>query len=75
MFSKEIFAQRLAALRTESGQSQKAIASYLSVARTTVTMMETGQRAPSIEVACMLADYFHVPLDYLCGRSDDPSLF
>lgn len=73
MFSKEIFARRLSNLRTASSVSQLAIASKIGVGRTSVTLLETGQRAPSVEVLCALADYFDVSLDYLVGRSDDPT--
>ncbi|MEK5166554.1 helix-turn-helix transcriptional regulator [Paenibacillus sp. FSL R5-0527] len=36
-----------------------------------VSHWERGTRTPSLEVACALADYFDVSLDYLVGRSDD----
>ena len=42
----------------------------------TVTMYqfyEYGKNEPTASVLCRLADYFDVSLDYLCGRSDDPS--
>lgn len=72
MFSKEIFAARLLALRKEKGIGQQALAEHLGVSFHQVSKMETGQRGASLEVACALADYFDVSLDYLVGRSDDP---
>lgn len=72
MFSKEIFAARLLALRKEKGIGQQALAEHLGVSFHQVSKMETGQRGASLEVACALADYFDVSLDYLVGRSNDP---
>ena len=73
MFSKEIFSSRLLALRKEKGITQQTLAEHLGVSFHQVSKMETGQRAASLEVACALADYFDVSLDYLVGRSDDPT--
>lgn len=72
MFTKEIFASRLLSLRKERAISQQALADHLGVSFHQVSKMETGQRGASLEVACALADYFDVSLDYLVGRSDDP---
>lgn len=73
MFTKEIFASRLLSLRKERAISQQALADHLGVSFHQVSKMETGQRGASLEVACALADYFNVSLDYLVGRSDDPT--
>ena len=73
MFSKEIFAARLLALRKEKGIAQQVLAEHLGVSFHQVSKMETGQRGASLEVACALADYFDVSLDYLVGRSDVPA--
>lgn len=75
MFSKEIFAQRLLLLRTAQRASQADLARYAGVSRTTITMIESGQRAASIEVACAIADYFDVSLDYIVGRSNNSSRY
>ena len=73
MFTKEIFASRILSLRKERAISQQALADHLGVSFHQVSKMETGQRGASLEVACALADYFNVSLDYLVGRSDDPT--
>lgn len=72
MFSKEIFSERLKALRAEKGVRQSELAALIGVRNTAVSMMESGSRSPSVEVLCALADYFDVSLDYLVGRSDIP---
>ncbi len=72
MFDKSVFGARVLALRKSSGFSQQVIAEHLGISFHQVSKMETGQRGPSLEVACALADFFNVSLDYLVGRSDDP---
>ncbi|WP_334077935.1 helix-turn-helix transcriptional regulator [Paenibacillus sanfengchensis] len=71
MFNREIFAERFKNLRRVKSISQQDIASSLGVDRTIVSHWERGTRVPSLEIACSLADYFDVSLDYLVGRSDD----
>lgn len=73
MFDKKIFGERLSALRTSANLSQQSLGLELSVGKSAISMMESGQRAASADMLCALADYFDVSLDYLCGRSDDPS--
>ena len=70
---RENFSVRLLSCRTNIHISQKTLADVLGVSDAAITMMEKGRRAPSFEVLCALADYFDVSLDYLVGRSDDPS--
>lgn len=69
MFNRVLFAERFKQLRLEKLVSQQDIASSLGVDRTIVSHWERGTRIPSLEIACALADYFEVSLDYLVGRS------
>ena len=34
---------------------------------------ECGESEPTLSTLIRLADYFHVSLDYLAGRTDDPT--
>lgn len=52
---------------------QKDIARDVGLALRTYQYYETGQRKPDSDALIALADYFDVSLDYLVGRSDDPS--
>ena len=70
---KDNFSKCLLNCRKSKGLSQKALADILGVSDAAITMMEKGKRAPSFEILIALADYFDVSLDYLCGRSDDPT--
>lgn len=72
MFSKEIFSGRLLCLRKQNNTTQSDLASIIGLNRTAITRMECGDRAPSVEVLCALADYFDVSLDYLVGRTNNP---
>ena len=67
MFLKEIFAARLFSLRKSKKISQQALADHLGVSFHQVSKMETGRRGASLDVACALAVYFGVSLDYLTG--------
>ena len=70
---QKTFAQNLATLRKNAGISQKALASILGISDAAVNMLEKEKRLPSFEILLALADYFNVSIDYLVGRSDDPT--
>lgn len=72
MLDKKTFGDRVSALRTSKNVSQQALAVYLGIGKSAVSMIENGQRAASADNLIALADYFDVSLDYLVGRSDNP---
>lgn len=65
--------ERLRTLRKSKGVTQKSIAEAVSIAEVSYQRYEYGTVRPSLDMLCALADYFDVSLDYLCGRSDNPS--
>lgn len=65
--------QRLKTLRLEQKPTQKAIASAVGITEVSYQRYEYDTVRPSIDVLIALADYFDVSLDYLVGRSDDPT--
>mgnify|MGYP004459734371 FL=1 len=67
------FSERLSALRKEKNISLKELGYILGVTDESVRLLEKSKRSPSFEILCALADYFNVSLDYLVGRSDDPT--
>lgn len=73
LFAKEIFAQRLLELRTSKNISQSQLGEIAGISYFAIGKMEKAQRAASIEVLYALADYFDVSIDYLVGRSNDPT--
>jgi transcriptional regulator with XRE-family HTH domain len=67
------FAERLKKLRESRGLSQEACAKNFGIATNTIGMYESGYREPNIERLNQLATFFNVSLDYLVGRTDDPT--
>lgn len=53
--------------------TQKQAAVAAGVTESMYQFYEYGKNEPTARVLLALADYFDVSLDYLCGRSDDPS--
>ena len=73
------FAARFAELRADNDIKQKDLAQLLNVSVSAVSHYEKGLNTPDLGNLILLADYFHVSLDYLAGRSkhrcppaDDP---
>ena len=66
------FAERLKELRTEAGLTQKQLSIELkgSIDQSSIARWELGVRIPLLDAAAILAEYFGVSLDYLCGLED-----
>ena len=60
---KIVFADMLKKLRTEKGWTQQELAKRARVSKSTISMLETGERKPSFQVLETLADIFNVNLD------------
>ena len=65
---------RLKALRKAKSISQQKLATDLCTSQNTISRYETGEREPGIVELIQLADYFHVSIDYLVGRTDNPKI-
>ena len=70
----EKLSERLKTLRNSSPVTQKHLAEILGVTERSYQRFEAGTSCPSIKTLIALADYFNVSLDYLVGRSDNPTL-
>ena len=64
---------RFKAVRTEKKLTQKQVANGIGVPERQYQYYEYGKNSPSALLLIALADYFDVSLDYLVGRSDDPT--
>lgn len=53
--------------------TQKEAANHAGVSEVMYQFYEYGRSEPTAKVLIALADYFDVSLDYLVGRSDDPT--
>lgn len=67
-------ADRLKELRKRKGISQYQVARDLNISRSTYTSWELGRTFPNDEeMLRKLAEYFGVSIDYLLGKTDDPT--
>ena len=62
--------ERMKKLRKEAKLSQVNLVKDLSMHTTTYRRYESGERDLPMEVAIQIAEYYHVSLDYLVGRTD-----
>ncbi|MCI8477113.1 MAG: helix-turn-helix transcriptional regulator [Oscillospiraceae bacterium] len=73
MFPTKIFSERLISVRKSRNIPAKAVADALGLSKAAISQFESGKNAPSSAVLLALADFFNISLDYLVGRSDDPT--
>ncbi len=64
---------RIKDLREDHDKTQQEIADYLNMHRSVYRRYETGERELPLWAAVKLADLYRTSVDYLVGRTDDPS--
>lgn len=64
---------RLKELRQSRNISQLKLAMDLGINQNTVSRYETGVYQADYEMLIRFADYFDVSIDYLLGRTQDPT--
>jgi transcriptional regulator with XRE-family HTH domain len=69
----ELLGDRLRQQRKQRKLTQENVAQRIGVARTTYAMYEQNSREPDNETLQKLADFFEVSIDYLLGRTNDPT--
>lgn len=67
-----MYFRRLRDMREDSDLKQTDIAEYLGIQQTVYSRYERGFQTIPLELLIRLADYYHVSLDYLTGRTDKP---
>ena len=67
MTTKEILAQRIAALREEAKITRQKAANDLGISRNSLEYYEKGKRTPDVGMLSRLAEYYSVSADYLLG--------
>ncbi len=65
---------KLREIRKSRNISQLKLAMDLNMSQNTISRYETGEREPGINELIKIADYFHVSIDYLLGRTDNPNI-
>lgn len=74
MDNSSAFPARLRKLRERQRRKQYAVAEMCGLDRRTYRRYERGEKEPSVESLEKLADYFEVSIDYLRGRTDNPTI-
>lgn len=64
------FPKRLRRLREKKRISRVVLSELCGLSKNAVARYERGERQPTTEALCALADYFGVSTDYLLGRSE-----
>ncbi len=67
------FSENLIALRKERKLFQKDIATGIGCTLRAYQYYEADKQEPTLSKLTALADFYNVSLDYLVGRSDDPT--
>ena len=61
------------ALREDKDVSQKTLGELLGMAQNTYSQYENGKITWTAELLIKLSDYYHVSIDYLLDRTNDPT--
>ena len=62
--------RRILDLREDQDLTQAQVGKAIQVPQRTYAYYESGQRMIPPHVLCALADFYHVSVDYLLGRTD-----
>lgn len=65
-----MFKERLKELREDCGLSMRELANKIGVSTNTISRWERGERIPNLDALVVLAKFFKVSTDYLCGLED-----
>lgn len=71
----EVFADRLALLMMEHGETQMALAEAIDGDNVSISRYVTRRAVPRLESLIKIADHYGVSIDYLLGRTDVPEIF
>mgnify|MGYP001053429951 FL=1 len=63
--------QRIRQLRKENNITQEELGKMYGLAKSTVSLYESGRSNPDDEIKQMIADHFNVSVDWLLGRTDE----
>lgn len=66
---------RIKELRRQQHITQLKMAMDLHMSQNTISRYENGEREPGVAELIRIADYFHVSIDYLVGRTDIPQMY
>jgi transcriptional regulator with XRE-family HTH domain len=69
-----MFSERFLQLRKERDLTQKQLANELHFSENAIQNYERKRRSPTYDALIHIADFFNVSIDYLVGRTDNPSI-
>ena len=64
------FPKRLQKLREKEGKSRVVLSQLCGLPDTAIMRYERGEVNPNLDSVVAIADYFHVSVDYLLGRTN-----
>lgn len=64
------FPKRLKELRDKQHKSRKTVSELCGLYPDAIRRYELGESKPDVDALIAIADYFHVSLDYLTGRTN-----
>ncbi|WP_326200859.1 helix-turn-helix domain-containing protein [Dysosmobacter sp.] len=68
----EMIYQRIRDLREDNDWKQEYVAEKIGITQTTYSKYELGKVNIPLDMMIRLADLYHVSVDYLVGRTDEP---
>ena len=71
MFSKEVFCQRLRAVRKAHGETQTDLGNLLGIRKSRISEIESGITSASAEKIYLICEHYGVSADYLLGLTDE----
>lgn len=69
------YPNRIRALREDGDQSQAQIAKLLNIGQRTYCDYELGKTRIPVDSLILLAEYYNVSMDYICGLTKDKKVF
>lgn len=68
MYDKNTLSKRIKELRQKKNLTQRQLAKMANTTPTSVSAYEKGQKTPSIEALCNIANVLETSVDWLCGN-------
>lgn len=63
---------RIKELRKHAGLTQKEFGQLFGLAKNTISQYENGSHAPNDDIKIAIANHFHISMDYLMGKTNNP---
>ncbi|HZG16206.1 MAG TPA: helix-turn-helix transcriptional regulator [Candidatus Bathyarchaeia archaeon] len=67
------YGKRLRALRQKHGFSMSQVAERIGISKSSYAGYETNYRHPPMDKMLLLSELFHVSIDYILCKTDDPN--